>query len=322
VQAAVFLDRDNTLIHNDGDLGDPEQVRLVDGVPAGLKALRQAGFHLVVVTNQAGVARGRFSEEDVDAVNQRIALLADRHARSVGLIDRFYYCPYHPEAQVPEYKRDHPWRKPNPGMILQAARDMQLDLGESWMIGDQERDVLAGRAAGCRTILVTRDAQLAQRLSPTEVAGSFSDAVSIILRHHARARRAGGNGKTQPPSSHSQRDSATESSNAFSAAGAPSVAAQPAPREILPQRSKTDSDNAALRRALSELAEEIRTDRLRRGEFTLIKMLAGLCQLLVVLLALLGLLQLNNLEILMKWMIGAVLAQLLTITLLILDLKG
>src|SRR5262245_3812749 len=141
VQPAVFLDRDNTLIHNDSGLGDPEQVRLCEGVPTGLRSLRESGYSLVVVTNQAGVARGKFTEADVDSVHQRIATLVDAQARSFGLIDRFYYCPYHPDGTVDEYRRDHPWRKPHPGMILQAARDMGIDLAESWMIGDQERDI-------------------------------------------------------------------------------------------------------------------------------------------------------------------------------------
>ena len=134
-----------------------------------------------------------FSEEDVDAVHQRIATLIDEQAASGGkssanhngLIDRFYYCPYHPEATVQEYRRDHPWRKPHPGMILQAARDMGLDLSRSWMIGDQERDILAGKAAGCRTVLFSRDADLAER----QAHRCRGDVCGGGQRHSAAARR-------------------------------------------------------------------------------------------------------------------------------------
>lgn len=154
VQAAIFLDRDDTLIRNSGDLGDDSLVQLLPGVPEGLKQLKDMGFVLVVVTNQGGVARGAMTEADVDAVNQRIAHLIDESTGSLNLIDRFYYCPFHPEGRIDTYCKEHPWRKPSPGMIIQAARDMDLELGRSWMIGDSRRDMQAGTAAGCRTILV------------------------------------------------------------------------------------------------------------------------------------------------------------------------
>jgi D,D-heptose 1,7-bisphosphate phosphatase len=322
VQPAIFLDRDNTLIANDGDLGDPAAVKLVDGVAAGLRHLREAGYRLIVVTNQAGVARGKFTEEDVDGVHQRIATLIDDQAglrngasHIAGLIDRFYYCPYHPEASVSEYRRDHPWRKPHPGMILQAARDMGLDLSRSWMVGDQERDILAGRAAGCRTILFSRDADLAKRAKPTDVAATFAEAVKTILQHktpglvaaHA-SPAAAGSGLAQPfpvpmpvparsaPASIGQRANAASETDAAGMAG--------------------------IRRGVQELTEEIRADRLRRSEFRLMTMLAALCQLLALTLGLLGLLQLDNFEIFAKWMLGAVFTQLLTLTLVLLDSRG
>jgi D-glycero-D-manno-heptose 1,7-bisphosphate phosphatase len=155
--AAVFLDRDNTLIHNDGDLGDPDQVRLIQGASSAIASLRGLGYKIVVVSNQGGVSRGRYGESDVDAVNQRIAGLVK--ATSGATIDRFYYCPYHPEGTVERYRREHPWRKPNPGMILQAAEDLNIDLAQSWTVGDQPRDAEAGAAAGTRTILLKDDAQ-------------------------------------------------------------------------------------------------------------------------------------------------------------------
>ncbi|MCC7191800.1 MAG: HAD family hydrolase [Phycisphaeraceae bacterium] len=165
MNAAVFLDRDNTLIHNDGDLGDPDLVRLVQGASSAVASLRGLGYKIVVITNQGGVARGKYSESDVEAVNQR---LADQIKSTSGsIIDRFYYCPYHPEGTVERYRREHPWRKPDCGMILQAAKDLQLDLAQSWTIGDQMRDVEAGAKAGTRTILLREDAE---EMTPLRVA--------------------------------------------------------------------------------------------------------------------------------------------------------
>lgn len=154
---AVFLDRDDTLIAcrsvvPGGDLGDPGLVRLLPGAFEACGRLREAGFALIVVSNQGGVARGAYPIAAVEAVNGRVNELLG------GAIEAFYYCPYHPRGVVAEYAREHPWRKPAPGMILAAAAERGLDLGRSWLIGDMERDCQAGRAAGLggRTILVTR----------------------------------------------------------------------------------------------------------------------------------------------------------------------
>ncbi len=177
---AVFLDRDNTLIVNDGDLGDPGLVVLVPEAPSSLVRLRGAGLRLVVASNQGGVARGAFTVADVEAVNRRIDELLEQSA-GVTLIERFYYCPYHPEGTVKRYRREHPWRKPQPGMLLQAAADLGLDLAASWMVGDSVRDVEAGRAAGCRTILISRDPSRIKEAAPTAHARSLSEAADIIL---------------------------------------------------------------------------------------------------------------------------------------------
>ena len=155
MNGAVFLDRDNTIIHNDGDLGDPAQVRLIQGAASAIASLKGLNYRIIVVTNQGGVARGKYTEADVDRVNERINELI--RANSGVFVDRFYYCPYHPEGTVDRYRRDHPWRKPRPGMLLQAARDLGLDLRQSWMIGDQMRDVQAGFSAGVVPILLSQE---------------------------------------------------------------------------------------------------------------------------------------------------------------------
>ncbi|GJQ29109.1 MAG: hypothetical protein HBSAPP03_09930 [Phycisphaerae bacterium] len=154
---AVFLDRDDTLIEctglpapkppaNPGDLVDPRLVRLLPGVAEGLSRLAAGGYALVVVSNQGVVARGGGTIADVEAVNARLreVVRAEAGVEFAGI----YFCLYHPKGAVPEFTREHPWRKPAPGMILAAAADLGLDLASSWLVGDAPRDVEAGLAAG------------------------------------------------------------------------------------------------------------------------------------------------------------------------------
>jgi D,D-heptose 1,7-bisphosphate phosphatase len=310
VQPAVFLDRDNTLIVGNDDLGDPEQVRLTDGAAEGVRALRNAGYAIVVVTNQGGVARGKFAEEDVDAVNQRIAMLVDEEAGETHLIDRFYYCPYHPEAAIDEYRRDHPWRKPHPGMLLQAARDLQLDLSQSWLIGDQARDVQAGRAAGCRTVLITHgtDDPASDEADVTEMASSFAHAVEVVLR-------------SPPPAAPSGVKDAVRARARSRAADHDTPTTGPSNVSHDTPAGENADETRRMRRAVQELMEELRADRLHRSEFTSLRLLAVVVQLLVLLCVLLGLLEVRNTEVFLKWMSGALLVQLAVIALLLVDLR-
>jgi len=186
MKRAVFLDRDNTLIANDGDLGDPEQVQLLKAAALGVAALRGLGYQVVVVTNQGGVARGRYSEDDVNAVHDRINDHLQSQANGAK-IDRFYFCPFHPEGSVQRYRKEHPWRKPAPGMLLQAAEDMKLDMSLCWMIGDQPRDIEAGKAAGVRTIQIAAktdqaDLPLDPNQSPDFSAMNLIEAARIIAQ--------------------------------------------------------------------------------------------------------------------------------------------
>ncbi len=304
VEAAVFLDRDNTLIANEGDLGDPEQVRLIDGVAPALGRLHDAGYRLIVVSNQGGVARGKFSEEDVDAVNQRIAELIGDMVERHDLIERFYYCPFHPQGTVEHYRRDHPWRKPNPGMLLQAGQDMALDLGRSWLIGDQARDITAGQAAGCRTILVSNDGKRISQAKPSAAVETFPEAVRLILSS------SDSDGDDNPPS-----PTPVNPTTAISADNSP-------PDVDGPTITALESRPSDLRRAILDLTDELRSQRQRRGELTSLRMIAGVAQLLVLLLALLGLLQLGQLEVFITWMLGAALLQMLVITLVLFDLRS
>jgi D-glycero-D-manno-heptose 1,7-bisphosphate phosphatase len=184
---AVFLDRDDTLIDNTnladwGDLGDPDLVSLLPGARELCEDLRAAGFALVVVTNQGGVARGRYTEADVRAVHERLSELLGH------TIEAYRYCPYHPEATVERYRHpDHPWRKPRPGMLLDAAAELGLDLSRSWIVGDAERDCVAGLEAGCRAILLSTDPSPAGEPARWELATDLASAGRIILEAHSKA---------------------------------------------------------------------------------------------------------------------------------------
>jgi D,D-heptose 1,7-bisphosphate phosphatase len=149
---AVFFDRDNTLIANDGYLGDPAGVTVIAGAADAVARARSMGYAIVIISNQSGVARGMFDEKAVEAVNQRLDSLLVA-ANPGAVIDRHEFCPYHPDGTVPQYAHESERRKPKPGMILEAARAMALDLSRSWLVGDAARDIESGKAAGVRTIL-------------------------------------------------------------------------------------------------------------------------------------------------------------------------
>jgi D-glycero-D-manno-heptose 1,7-bisphosphate phosphatase len=148
---ALFLDRDGTLVHPRHYPSHPEDLRLYDGLGPYLRCLQESGFRLVVVTNQSGIARGYFTEADL---RQMHAHLAAQLARNGVRLDAIYHCPHHPDGAIPELAVRCTCRKPQPGMVLQAAADLGLDPRHSWLVGDILDDVEAGNRAGCRTILV------------------------------------------------------------------------------------------------------------------------------------------------------------------------
>lgn len=152
MNAAVFLDRDGVLIEDVHLLTRPEQVVIPAGVPGALRALGEAGFKLVVVSNQPVVARGLASESDVRAVHARMESLL-QGAGALPL-DGIYFCPHHPNATLPAYRVDCDCRKPKPGLLRRAAAELELDLGASFVVGDRITDIIAGARAGCRTVLV------------------------------------------------------------------------------------------------------------------------------------------------------------------------
>lgn len=141
---AVFLDRDGTLIHDVGYLNHHSQIKLFKQTVPALKLLRQAGFRLIVVSNQSGVARGLFLESSVKETHRKLqAMLKAKGAR----IDAFFYCPHHPGGKVKSLSKVCRCRKPAPGMVEQAARRLPLDLKKSYVVGDKMDDVLLSQRA-------------------------------------------------------------------------------------------------------------------------------------------------------------------------------
>ncbi len=180
----VFLDRDDTLVVDSGYIDHPDKVQLVSRAAEAVRRIGRAGFRVVVVSNQSGVARGYFDEARLNEVNDRMRTLLSRGGAE---LDGIYCCPFleGPEAKVEAYRCASDLRKPLPGMLLQAAKDLNLDLSRSWMIGDSARDIEAGRSAGCRTILIRNgraDGVESAATSPDFSTRSIIEAAMIVER--------------------------------------------------------------------------------------------------------------------------------------------
>ena len=148
---AVFLDRDGTINEEREYLHRIVDFAFIPGAPEAIGRLKRAGFVVVVVTNQSGIGRGYYDEAALCALHRHL----DRELATVGAaVDAYYFCPHHPDHAAGPYRRECACRKPLPGMLLQAAADLGIDLAASYMIGDKLVDVQAGLAAGCRPLLV------------------------------------------------------------------------------------------------------------------------------------------------------------------------
>jgi len=185
-KVTVFTDRDGVLNLKVDYLHRVDDFEFFPGAPQAVKRLNDAGALVLVVTNQAGVARGYYTEADVDALHEHIQRELGRFG---ARIDRFYYCPHHPEGVVPQYTRTCDCRKPRPGMFLRAIDDLDLAGDLRFAVGDRYPDLIAGAAVGCRTVLV-RTGYGQERpadetgiiIKPDYVTSSFGEAVDWILR--------------------------------------------------------------------------------------------------------------------------------------------
>ncbi len=178
MRPALFIDRDGTLNEEVDYLHRPEDAVLTPGAAQALARVNGRGIPVIVVTNQAGIGKGRFGWADYEAVMERIReLLAVEGAH----LDAVYACPFHEAAEGEYQVADHPERKPNPGMLLRAAAEHGLDLSRSWMVGDKALDVEAGRRAGCRVALVRTGYGRELDAEADVVAENLAEAVAEIL---------------------------------------------------------------------------------------------------------------------------------------------
>ncbi len=308
---AVFLDRDGTIIEDTGYVDDAAKVRLLPGAAGAIARLNRAGYLVVIVSNQSGVARGLFDEDTLSAVHQRMETLLRNHGAT---IDGAYYCPYldGPDATVVAYRRDSGLRKPKPGMLHQAAEELDIDLEASWMIGDSKRDVQAGNRAACRTIRLASEGDAEANHTVLDLA----QAVAIVE----------GDGKptTDRPETTSPPTPTRGGSRLDSGASAPSVPARDTneptgggrsvaatvPAKSVPPsarstagssaprgaRGQSDENHPEVVRVLERIHDELeRANRPKRQhDFSMVRLFGALLQMLAVVAAVLGVMKMTE----------------------------
>ncbi len=184
---AIFLDRDDTIVDDPGYISSPEQVKLLPGAVDALKSFKSLGYKLIVVSNQSAIARGIIDEEKLSTIHAKLERIL---ANQGVFLDKIYYCPFHPDGSVEEYSKESELRKPNPGMLLQAGKDFDIDFKESWMIGDSYRDVTAGIAVGCKTILINSPVKPSKKKvddpTPDYEAVNIKESSNIVRMHNSK----------------------------------------------------------------------------------------------------------------------------------------
>jgi D,D-heptose 1,7-bisphosphate phosphatase len=264
---AIFLDRDGTLIEDPGYINNPDQVKLLDGVPEALIEFRTLDYKLIVVSNQSAVARGVVTEKVLGEIHNRLKQLLTEKGTH---LDRIYYCPYHPDGVIPKYRKESPWCKPNPGMLLAAAEEMDINFSQSWVIGNSSRDVEAGLCVGCKTILLDNPSH-DKKLEPGEPnpdyrAVNIKEAVNIIKKHHRLPHEL----NNQPQPAITPRTKTTE---------------QPAPQQpdqthvaSVQQNTNSGTTEQLLSSILEQLKSMQRADMF--DEFSIMRLMAGIVQII------------------------------------------
>ena len=259
---AVFLDRDNTLIHDPGYINHPSQVELLEYSAQALKELSNLGYKLVVVSNQSAVARGIVTEEILGQIHEKLKELL---AKENAYLDAIYYCPYHREGVIEKYRKESDCRKPKPGMLLKASKDLDIDLSDSWMIGDQPRDIAAGISAGCKTILLGKNPYIQPNITETEKpdhkAVNMKEAVNIIKQYQRR---------NKPEPVHAE---VSHEQNHQPMLQPPAAEEKTGPVEI-------EDDPRQTNQLLNEIIEQLKFNQRTRmfDEFSVTRMLAGITQ--------------------------------------------
>lgn len=179
-QKAIFLDRDGIINKYIGFLRNIDEFDLIDGVTESIKKINASGYLAIIVTNQPVIARGEVSIIELQEIHNKMETLLGNEG---AYLDAIYYCPHHPhkgyQGEITEYKIECNCRKPKPGMLLEAAKDLNIDLSQSWMVGDGENDIKAGLKAGCRSVLINDENN---NFGQTESFGSLFDFVNSVLK--------------------------------------------------------------------------------------------------------------------------------------------
>ncbi len=266
---AVFLDRDDTLIEDTGYINDPDQVKLLPGICEALTQLKSMGYKLVVVSNQSGIARGILTEKTLARIHDRLKeLLAEKGA----LLDKIYYCPYLADGAVEKYRKESNDRKPNPGMLLTTAKEMNIELESSWMVGDEPRDIEAGLRAGCKTILVDNPRHPLELSTltarPHFRAVNMKEVVNIIKKHDRAADK--------PPNQNQTPQDSQIEENPHEPSQAELDNKQDAASDQSPLLNKTEQ---LLQGILEQLKTMQRPDMF--AEFSITRFMAGVVQFVV-----------------------------------------
>lgn len=179
-QKAIFLDRDGTINKYVGFLKNDKDFELIPGVSSAVKSFNDKGYLVIVITNQPVIARGEVTIEELNNIHNKMETLLGKDG---AYVDAIYYCPHHPhkgyEGEITELKIECECRKPKPGLILKAAKDFNIDIASSWMIGDSENDILAGKNAGCKTALISSELK---NYGQDKTVKSLNDFINILYK--------------------------------------------------------------------------------------------------------------------------------------------